>query len=303
MPRPRPLPVDTAAPRARLRGAPRAAPSVLLLTVVALAGAVAGPSSAGPPGVEVSRQGRVPLLPEGAVLQGAIGSVRFDEVDRVWVFEPRVSAAELSRQFILHPGGARGDLLSALATAEGDRVECEIWGTVFIYRGRNHLLATAANPIEAPPAPIEAPPVIAPIPQPAPQPDAFEEDDLAARLERELEARVGRAPRAFEPVQVEGDVAAPVVSERRWQRRRGHFRRDTAAGMLLFVPEADGTGEREPPLMVLPCRMLERIEAAIAGPTAPRIQRVSGLVIVEGDRRYLLPTAFEVPQEGRGISP
>lgn len=303
MQRPRPLLVDTAVPRARLRGAPRAARSALLLTVVALAGAGVGPSSAGPPGVEVSRQGRVPLLAEGAVLQGAIGSVRFDELDRVWVFEPRVSATELSRQLILHPGGARGDLVAVLATVEGDRVECEIWGTVFIYRGRNHLLATAANPIEAPPAPIEASPAIEPIPQPAPQPDAFEEDDLAARLERELEARVGRAPRAFDPAPQAMDSAEPVVSERRWQRRRGHFRRDGATGMLLFVPEADGTGEREPPLMVLPCRMLERIEAAVSRPTAPRIHRVSGLVIVEGERRYLLPTAFEVPQEGRGISP
>jgi hypothetical protein len=302
MPRSRPWPVDHAAPRPRYRGARHARlAALLLLPAVALGGAVAGPSSATPPGVEVARQGRVPLLPEGAVLQGAIGSVRFDEVERVWVFEPRVSASELARRLILHPGGARVDLMAALAATERDRVDCELWGTIFIYRGRNHLLATAANPL-AEASTVEPPPIETPA-APASAPDGFDEDDLAARLERELEARVGRAPRAFEPAPQAMDSAEPVVSERRWQRRRGHFRRDGATGMLLFVPEADGTGEREPPLMVLPCRMLERIEAAVSRPTAPRIHRVSGLVIVEGERRYLLPTAFEVPQEGRGISP
>lgn len=288
-----------------------------MATALVTSAAWASPQAAppGPQGVKLARSGRVPLLPEGVVLQGAVGTIDFDEEDAVWLFRPRVSEAGLGRVLVIMPGEVRVDLAEvseeAQATPDGaSPLEFEIFGRVYAHRGRNYLLASGVNRLETKPEPepSEAPaakPATAPSAPPPPDPfgDEFldEDDDLAARLEAELEAQVGRAPRS---VAVDRPDAAVVeVKERRIHRRRGHLRRDVVTGTLLFVPEADGTGARDPQYELLPCRELERLEAFAARPEAPRIIRLSGLVIEEGSRRFLLPSSFTSPREGRGISP
>ena len=292
----------------------------LLVTTALLSGTLAiaapPPAPSGPQGVKLARSGRVPLLPEGVVLQGAVGTIDFDETDAVWLFRPRVSEAGLGRVLVFLPGEVRADLTEALGGDEesgagtDSAAEFEVFGRVYAHRGRNYLLASGLNRLEPPAseAPAAKPAADAP-PAPAkpassdPFGDDFldEGDDLAARLEAELEAQVGRAPRS---VAVERPDAAVVeVRERRIHRRRGHLRRDVVTGTLLFVPEADGTGARDPQYELLPCRELERLEAFAARPETPRIIRLSGLVIEEGSRRFLLPSAFSTPKEGRGIAP
>lgn len=260
--------------------------------------------------MKLARSGRVPLLPEGVVLQGAVGTIDFDEEDAVWVFRPRVSEAGLGRVLVIMPGEVRADLAETLAGSPASPVaapiEFEVFGRVYAHRGRNYLLASGVNRIEIKPdGDAEQPRVAEPATPAATDPfgDAFldEGDDLAARLEVELEAQVGRAPRS---VAVDRPDAAVVeVKERRIHGRRGHLRRDVVTGTLLFVPEADGTGSRDPQYEVLPCRQLEQLEAFAARPETPRIIRLSGLVIEEGSRRFLLPSSFAIPREGRGISP
>lgn len=271
----------------------------------------AGP--AGPQGVKLARAGRVPLLPEGVVLQGAVGTIDFDQEDSVWLFRPRVSEAGLGRVLVILPGEVRADLAEVFAASveasdEATPIEFEIFGRVYAHRGRNYLLASGLNRLEPSPEP-ETEPAKAPATPPATPPaatdpfgdDFLEGDDLATRLEAELEAQVGRAPRS---VAIDRPDAAVVeVKERRIHRRRGHLRRDVVTGTMLFVPEADGTGARDPQYELLPCRELERLEAFAARPETPRIIRLSGLVIEEGSRRFLLPSSFTAPREGRGISP
>ena len=285
-----------------------------------IAGAIA-PSAPppGPQGVKLARSGRVPLLPEGVVLQGAVGTISFDEEDSVWLFRPRVSEAGLGRVLVILPGEVRADLAEVFAGLASDSpdeaapIEFEVFGRVYAHRGRNYLLASGLNRIETAPKPEPAPPAAAgqtstttsseAPPATDPFGDAFldEGDDLATRLEAELEAQVGRAPRS---VAIDRPDAAVVeVKERRIHGRRGHLRRDVVTGTLLFVPEADGTGARDPQYELLPCRELERLEAFAARPETPRIIRLSGLVIEEGSRRFLLPSSFTAPREGRGISP
>lgn len=275
--------------------------ATLLHLAMAFEGAAA--SQAVPEAAPV-RVGRVSLLPEGVVLEKAVGEASIDGATGMVVFSPQVSNRDLARRLYLLPGGVRGDLAVAIeslaARGEGS-IPCEITGRVHTYRGRNYLLPTAVAAI----APKESPATAAPAAPAAPPrgsvPPRLGEEDLAAQLERELEARVGAAARTID---LGGDEAAGEAStERRWHRRRGHFRRDLASGMLVFVPEADGTGARDHPLEVLPCRLLESIERAVSAPAGRRVMRVSGLVISEGERRFLLPTAFEVPREGRGIAP
>jgi hypothetical protein len=272
--------------------------------------------SSGPQGVKLARSGRVPLLPEGVVLQGAIGTIEFDETDAVWLFRPRVSEAGLGRALVILPGEVRADISEAIGIGSdadesaASAPEYEVFGRVYAHRGRNYLLASGVNRLETPTirepeTKPSAETAAAPANPAAADPfgDAFldEGDDLAARLESELEAQVGRAPRS---VAVErSDAAAVEVRERRIHRRRGHLRRDVVTGTLLFVPEADGTGTRDPQYELLPCLELQRLEAFAARPEAPRIIRLSGLVIEEGSRRFLLPSAFSSPREGRGIGP
>jgi hypothetical protein len=269
------------------------------LWLLAMGGAAAA-SQAEPTAAPV-RLGRVSLLPEGVVLEKAVGEASIDEATAMVVFSPQVSNRDLARRLYLLPGGVRGDLAAAIeagaARGEG-AIPCEITGRVLTYRGRNYLLPTAVSAL----SPKESPATAAPAAVPRESvPARLGEEDLASQLERELEARVGEAARALD---LGSDGAAVEAStERRWHRRRGHFRRDLASGMLVFVPEADGTGARDHPLEVLPCRQLESIERAVSAPAGGRVMRVSGLVISEGERRFLLPTAFEVPREGRGIAP
>jgi len=286
---------------------PTPTPTACLLACLAATVAIAQDAppagEAAPPKVTVARAGRVPLLGEGTVLVGAVGRVSFDEVDRVWVFSPRVSSQELERALVILPGEVRAEIE---AVAAGDRSaiesrDVELFGKVLVHRGRNYLLASAIGFVES------TAPTVAPAPEGAGAPpvadpsDAFlAGDDAAARLEAELLARADRAPRA---VSVDAGVEVVPVREHRLHSRRGHLRRDLASGTMIFVPEADGTGARDPQLELLPCAMLERLEAAASSPSAPRILRVSGLVIEEGSSRYLLPTGFSAPREGRGISP
>lgn len=269
------------------------------LWLLAMGGAAAA-SQAEPTAAPV-RLGRVSLLPEGVVLEKAVGEASIDEATAMVVFSPQVSNRDLARRLYLLPGAVRGDLAAAIesraARGEGS-LPCEITGRVLAYRGRNYLLPTAVAAIARDASPSAA--ARAAVPRES-APARLGEEDLAAQLERELEARVGVAARTLDLGS--DDAAAAASTERRWHRRRGLFRRDLASGILVFVPEADGTGARDHPLEVLPCRVLESIERAVSAPSGGRVMRVSGLVISEGERRFLLPTAFEVPREGRGIAP
>jgi len=284
---------------------PTPTPTACLLACLAATVAIAQDAppagEAAPPKVTVARAGRVPLLGEGTVLVGAVGRVSFDEVDRVWVFRPRVSSQELERALVILPGEVRAEIE---AVAAGDRSaiesrDVELFGKVLVHRGRNYLLASAIGFVEST-APTVAPEGAGAPPVADPSDAFLAGDDAAARLEAELLARADRAPRA---VSVDAGVEVVPVREHRLHSRRGHLRRDLASGTMIFVPEADGTGARDPQLELLPCAMLERLEAAASSPSAPRILRVSGLVIEEGSSRYLLPTGFSAPREGRGISP
>jgi hypothetical protein len=97
------------------------------------------------------------------------------------------------------------------------------------------------------------------------------------------------------------------------QSRRGKITRD-AAGAWLFVFDADATGDdtadasgggggSDPPMRLLPCLLLEKIEdyARRAPPTAPVL--ISGEVFLYNGRNYLLPTVYRLPQERTKLSP
>ena len=84
--------------------------------------------------------------------------------------------------------------------------------------------------------------------------------------------------------------------------RRGKFTRDRA-GSWVFVFDADASGLADPPMRLLPCLLLERIEdyARRTGNNSPAL--LSGEVFIYQGQNYLLPTVFRIPHNRTKLSP
>ena len=119
---------------------------------------------------------------------------------------------------------------------------------------------------------------------------------MAARA-TESAPRTGRTETDGEP---DDEAALPEGTQLLW--RRGWLSR-SPDGAWTFVFAADAAGQADPPLNVLPCLLLERMEryATTAGAGAPMV--LSGVIYRYKKRGYLLPTAFEVPRLRTQIAP
>jgi hypothetical protein len=84
--------------------------------------------------------------------------------------------------------------------------------------------------------------------------------------------------------------------------RRGKLSRDGSGGWT-FVFDADASGLSDPPVRLLPCMLLERVEdyARRVGNNSPAL--LSGPVYLYNGRNYLLPTVFRIPQDRRNLTP
>lgn len=93
-----------------------------------------------------------------------------------------------------------------------------------------------------------------------------------------------------------------IAEESSVVNRRGKITRDSSGGWL-FVFDADATGLADPPLRLLPCLLLERIEdyARRQGNNSPAL--ISGTMYLYSGRNYLMPTVFRIPHERRNLSP
>ena len=85
-------------------------------------------------------------------------------------------------------------------------------------------------------------------------------------------------------------------------QRRGSISR-TPGGAWSFVLDADAEGLEDPPLTLLPCLLLHKIEEHTrrSGGNAPAL--ISGRVYVYQGRNYLLPTTFRIPRERTKLNP
>ena len=77
---------------------------------------------------------------------------------------------------------------------------------------------------------------------------------------------------------------------------RGRVRR-SASGAWMLLLEADSRGSGDPPLVLLPSRVLAEIvhHTRTTGPGEPLL--VSGALQHYKGRRYLLPSGWRVPRE------
>lgn len=86
-------------------------------------------------------------------------------------------------------------------------------------------------------------------------------------------------------------------------RRQGRVVRADNGAEWLFVFDADTSGESDPPMVLMPCRTLERAEriAEEQGDAARFV--VSGRIYVYHGRNYLLPTVMRLTRDQDNLSP
>jgi hypothetical protein len=98
----------------------------------------------------------------------------------------------------------------------------------------------------------------------------------------------------------------PAVSRLRegqpvWNRV-GRLIKDNTGNGYLFAFEADGKALQDPPMPLLPCRMLEQMEAASTGATVATKFKISGQVTEYHNKNYLLINFMQTVKDlGRGL--
>jgi hypothetical protein len=264
---------------------------------------------------------RPPLLREGGLLSRAVGSIREDTSRGEWIFVPaQPDPTGLERQIVLLPNGVLEEAIRVLRVAPEPLIH-EVSGEIFVYRGRNYLLASIIAPMVAPigtsvapPAPTQPAAGAAPAQGVRPLKD-IDEESLAAELERRLAERIGAVPAA--PVApsgaavgsaLDGSSASPprrgaMPADIRIQSRRGHLARDAATGGWRFVFVGQTADGGEPSMPVLPCLALERVERLVRESDLPPTLLVSGTTTLFEGRTFLLPSGFRIATGGKGIDP
>ncbi|MCH2160452.1 MAG: hypothetical protein MK085_01120 [Phycisphaerales bacterium] len=254
---------------------------------------------------------RPPLLREGGYLVREPGEINVNAILGVHEFQPlKVEDGGIRRRLILLPSRAMDDLVKLLRMDSNNGPAAthvfELSGKVLVYRGRNFLLPDSVVQLEEPVKRVEAelkPDAIGAAPRFEEVPLEGELDDsdgLVDAIEARLEARIGAVPRSVD-IAARSDTRANSLRLRagsRLQDRRGHLLRDPSSGTWRFVFDGSDIAPE-----LLPCQELERMERKTRSSAVPTPVLVSGVVTAFQGRNYLLPTAFRVAREGRGIGP
>jgi hypothetical protein len=246
-----------------------------------------------------SRRPPPPLLREGSRLVGTRGQLEQDPDTGWWQYRIETVDPERPDQVMIMLPTTRLEQIVDVVQASDEPVRLELAGDVYVYRGRNFLLPTQLAEIIEIPADERPPPGSVAgggaDPEP-PEPDSV--DDII----RELAAAVGPIQRRPEsrsrPVtDEEASLVGGTILARRGKLERTH------SGGWLFVFDADAEGHADPPLVVMPCLLLEHMERYIStnGRHAPLL--LSGPIHRYAGRRFVLPTVFREPRERTQLSP
>jgi hypothetical protein len=267
-------------------------------------GAEAGAPAAAPPSAGAS------LLREGSYLIQVKGRLKRGDDDGWWRFQVAGDGAGQGYELAVLPCMLLSRMERLVESSPERSFVFDLTGQVLVYRGRNYLLPTHAprltiavatlEPAAAtrdgeaePAAPAGAADSAAREPDAAGPDDSLEEspEGILRRLDESV-GPVVRSPRTGESAATPD--GPPEGSFVMW--RRGWIVRDHG-GAWTFVFESDARGLADPPLVLLPCLLLEQMEeyAERSGPVAPVL--VSGRVYRSERRAYLLPSAFMVPRD------
>jgi hypothetical protein len=299
----------------------------LLTTILALAGAAsgqgpasgeAGPSTVALPDVSVpitvgkdsEPPLRPPLLREGSHLVRVVGRLKQDPTDRSWTFiiDP---ADELSpgHELKMMPGTLLAEMERMIESAPEHQLIFEMTGEVFIFRGRNYLMPTHPPLLIGREERAEPPESLSPEAADDSEAPADEDtEDIIRNLERSV-GPVARRPEGESPASEDNDVGPAAAPHGELVRegtvllsRRGTIRR-TGDGAFLFVFDADAEGLADPPMILLPCLLLERMDRRITQNEEYASVLLSGHVYTYQGRNYLLPKVYRIATERTVLKP
>jgi hypothetical protein len=219
------------------------------------------------------------------------GRLQRDAAAPAWVFVvDDEDDGSPGHEFVVMPGSLLEEMERMINAADDRRLVFEITGQAYVYRQRNYLLLTH-------------PPLL--IGHESPPEDAVsseDDDDSTDRIIEDLERSIGpvrrrqaaAAQRANEgPLLAEGTVVTA---------RRGRIRR-TERGGFVFVFDADAEGLADPPMRLLPCLLLERLEEELRKTGERLVVLLSGHVYTYRGRNYLRPTLYRTPRERTLLTP
>ncbi len=244
-----------------------------------------------------------PLLREGSYLVEVRGTMRFNEATKWWRFtidrdDPKHAAYELA----LLPCQLMADMRRITEGMRQQEVVFEATGQVFVYRGRNFFLPTHAPHVVGIAARPESP-------AQENQPDEGADADSAESILRNLDQAVGEIARspavgggggggaATEAGEVELVQEGTHVVARRGRMSRG------PRGTWWYTFDSDAQGLADPPMVLLPCLLRERMERYAERSGGRAAMLLSGRVFQYEDRNYILPTMFQIPRERTALHP
>lgn len=247
------------------------------------------------------RPGRTALLREGSLLVDVKGWMQYDRPMRSWryvIVEDDASAP--GYELTLLPNSILQQMIALRSIAQGQPVVFEVSGRVLVYRGQSFFL------------PLHAPQLIEHDELRSDETttnddsgisNAPPDDDSVDSIRRELQQAVGSIARSRSNDERSQSVTPGLIREGTMLvSRRGRLSR-SGDGAWIFVFDADASGLADPPLTILPCLLLERMEryAQQLGGMTPIV--LSGQVQLFNNHNYLYPTVFQVPRERSRLSP
>lgn len=250
---------------------------------------------------------RPALLPEGAFLSQVYGQMRLLASGRyAFVFHPDPDGLRIPPMILL-PNMNRAAMEQVIRGAHED-TSFRVSGQVYVYAGRNYFLATT-HAVEAPPQTME---VSTPSAQDSsstddtPAPDVNDTPSPIAGIDDDSEPSVDDLIRQLDEstprrTAVPAAAPSPDLAEPRL-RREGEYlvlRRGPVvsgpSGEIRFTPNNDPQSPTnlDPPMTLLPCLNLQRIERLMDRSREPLTFVISGRVFVHDGVNYLLPTLFQ----------
>lgn len=85
--------------------------------------------------------------------------------------------------------------------------------------------------------------------------------------------------------------------------RRGRLVRSDDGGHSMFVFAADGKSSPQPPMVLLPCRMLQSMEDLVAERGENMVFILTGQVFTYRGMNYLLPSVFKLDYDRGNLKP
>ncbi len=255
------------------------------------------------------------MLREGARLVEVEGWLRKNPQTSLWQYHISETNPDAPGYVLtVLPCMLLDEMVTVVTSMRGAEVEFVATGEVYVYLDQNYFLPTH------PPRVIRVQELYGSTTteaestsdaQSTAQSDGDKEEESAESLMRELDTAVqgqtvpiipGSSLTASDTYEEDVESKKLLAEGTVLLSRRGVLSR-SVEGAWTFVLDADSTGLADPPLRIMPCLLLEKLESYInrSGRNAPVL--LSGHVYVYDRHNYILPRTFRIPKEYTQITP